>query len=59
MPSGQLVLPQNVDWFAALDLKSRTRILAFVSPDFGGGKLRMHPVTDLQHANAILRYVLV
>jgi hypothetical protein len=59
MLSGQLVLPQNIDWFPPLGLKSRTRILAFVRPDFGGGKLRMHPVTGLQHANAILRYVLV
>ena len=58
MLRGQIVFPLDLNWLSPKGLDGRARILAFISPKSSGRKLRMHPLLEFQHANAVALTIL-
>jgi len=58
MPRRQMVLPLNYDRPVPLRLDRWTWILSFISPEFRRWQLRMHPLREFEHADAIMNPIL-
>jgi len=58
MLRGELVLPPDYDWPVPQCLDGWTGIVPIISPQLRGWKLRMHLLSEFQHANVVLNPVL-